>query len=65
MTQKHILYEGFDEDAPGQIKDSNGEVVLALCKVCGGAECGLPTNCPGRELTYEEMELICNKELDF
>ncbi len=61
----HVLYEGFDDEAPEQIKDSNGEVCLALCKVCDGAECSLPTNCPGRKITFEEGELICNGELDF
>ncbi len=53
---KHVLYETGDKDAPDQIKDSNGEVALGLCKVCGGAEAALPTDCPGRKLTSEEME---------
>lgn len=63
--KKHLLYKGFDDKAPKALLDSNGEVCLALCKVCGGAECGLPTNCPDRELSFEEIESICNKELDF
>ena len=61
----HVLYEGFDKEAPSQIKDRNGEVCLALCKVCCGAECSLPTNCPGRKRSLKESELICNGELDF
>lgn len=27
---------------------------LALCKVCGGAEASLPTECPGRRMTEQE-----------
>jgi len=41
---EHKLYEAFDKDAPSSIKDRNGEVVLALCKVCGLAEYQLDEN---------------------
>lgn len=34
----HTLYVTGDSDAPEQIKDRNGEVVLAQCRVCGAAE---------------------------
>lgn len=61
----HILYETKDNNKPESICDSNGEVVLALCKVCGGAEGALPTNCPGRKLTWDELELIGDNKLDF
>ena len=61
----HALYETGDADAPDDILDMNGEVVLALCRNCGGAECSLPTNCPGRKLTPEEEDDICNGKLDF
>ena len=62
---KHILYETKDKDKPSSICDRNGEVVLALCKVCGGAEASLPTNCPGRKLTWNEMEMITAGKLNF
>lgn len=61
----HDLYKTEDEDKPESICDGNGEVALGLCKVCGGGECSLATNCPGRKITYKESELICNDELDF
>ena len=62
---KHVLFEDKDDDLPKYICDSNGQVALAMCKICGGVECALPTNCPGRELTAEEFDLICNQELNF
>lgn len=62
---KHILFETEDKDAPDSIRDRNGEVCLDLCKVCHGAEACLPTNCPGRPLTYFEMDKIQVGELDF
>ena len=59
--KQHVLYEAFDKDAPSSIRDSNGEVCLGMCKVCGRAEIQLdqqpectpwfnmeeaPTHCP-------------------
>jgi ribosomal protein RSM22 (predicted rRNA methylase) len=63
--KQHQLYETGDKDAPDIILDSNGEVCLSLCKVCGGAESTLPTRCPGRRLTYKEGQLISEGRLDF
>lgn len=37
----HDLYKSGDEDAPDNIKDRNGEVVLALCRRCGKGEADL------------------------
>ena len=62
---KHILYKTTDVDKPKTICDSNGEVVLAECRICGGAEAAMPTVCPGRKLTSDELDQIQNKELDF
>lgn len=62
---EHILYKTEDIDAPDSIRDGCGEVALGLCRVCGGGECELATNCPGRPLTQEEKDLICRGELDF
>jgi hypothetical protein len=41
----HILFETKDKLAPREIKDVNGEVVLAMCQVCGRAESELETPC--------------------
>lgn len=39
----HDLFKTGDADAPEQVKDRNGEVVLAMCRKCGKAESELPT----------------------
>lgn len=47
---KHILFKTEDKDRPDAICDSNGEVVLGLCKVCNRAESELDQDggeCPG------------------
>lgn len=41
----HNLYKTGDFDAPSQVKDRNGEVVLQLCRKCGRAESRLITPC--------------------
>lgn len=35
---QHVLYRTADPDAPGAIKDRNGEVVLDCCRTCGLGE---------------------------
>jgi len=62
---KHKLYNTGDVDAPHSILDGNGEVALGLCRVCGGAEGTLPTDCPGRRMSAEEENAIYNGLLDF
>ena len=62
---KHDLYKTEDKDRPRSICDRNGEVVLGLCKICGGAEGSMPTNCPGRRLTGDELDAIFAGRLDF
>lgn len=34
----HTLYKRGDVGVPESIRDSNGDVVLGLCKVCGAGE---------------------------
>lgn len=41
----HDLYRTRDRDAPDQIKDRNGEVVLGLCRRCGKSEFELSEPC--------------------
>ena len=43
--KQHLLYKNGDSDAPDSIKDSNGEIVLALCRVCGRGEAELDEPC--------------------
>lgn len=38
---------------------------LAHCKVCHGAECSLPTRCPGRAMTPEEQDAVCAGRLQY
>jgi hypothetical protein len=38
VPREHDLYKTGDPDAPEQIKDRNGVVVLNCCRVCGKAE---------------------------
>lgn len=38
LPDQHVLYQDGDDDIPDSITDSNGEVVLGLCKLCGAAE---------------------------
>jgi len=64
-TREHNLYKTGDKDVPGVITDRNGEVALTLCKVCGGAESCLPTHCPNRPLSPDELSLISHGSLDF
>lgn len=55
----HDLYTDADKDRPEQICDSNGQVVLALCKRCGKGECELDELCaktpPAVELKKGEV----------
>lgn len=44
----HVLYKKSSErGCPDTILDANGDVVLALCRVCGQAEADLAPTCPG------------------
>ena len=45
----HLIYQNGDADAPASIRDSNGEVVLALCRRCGRGEAELAEPCVARD----------------
>lgn len=49
----HLLYETSDPDAPDCIKDSNGEVVLGLCRRCNRGEIELDGPCQPKSLDNE------------
>lgn len=38
---------------------------LSACTVCGGLEGALTTQCPGRKLSEEEIDLVYGLRLDF
>jgi hypothetical protein len=43
--RQHDFYKTGDYDAPAEIKDRNGDVVLQMCRVCHTAEAGLAEFC--------------------
>ena len=47
----HVFYDREDE--------------LRHCKVCGGAECELPAECPGEPMTENQRALVCAGTLDY
>lgn len=61
----HNLCKTGDANLPNAILDSCGAVSLDLCKVCGGAEAALPTECPGVRLTPEQLDEVQAGRLDF
>lgn len=61
----HIFYQTGDYNVPCGITDKDGVVVLSLCKICGGAECELTTDCPGKIQEFFELDEICAGCLDF
>lgn len=56
----HVFYECSDECSGCQI--CNGG--LAHCKVCGGAEGSLPTDCPGHRMDSTTEEAVYAGDLD-
>ena len=38
---------------------------LAHCKVCGGVEGSLPTDCPGYRMTTSEQDAVYGEKADF
>jgi hypothetical protein len=61
----HVFFVASDADCPPAVKDNYGDVVLAWCRVCGGAECELPSECPGVLMSQEQKDSICSGLLDF
>lgn len=50
LLPDHTLWKTGEPGVPDAILDSNGEVVLGLCKVCGRGECELVEPCVPRVL---------------
>lgn len=38
---------------------------LSMCKVCGGGEAALPTECPGNRMTAEQLDAVQAGTLDY
>lgn len=60
-TSGHQLYTNQDKDAPDSIKDSNGDIALSLCKICGKGEAELLEKCISNE-SFDKADPIrdCN-----
>ena len=53
---EHGFYKTGDRDAPPQICDRNGEVVLQCCKMCLKAEAELGKDCVGSTFAKRETD---------
>lgn len=58
----HTLWQDGDQGIPEAIRGRNGEVVLALCKVCGKGEAELVEPCSKREIELLKADKIALKE---
>ena len=61
---KHILHGRQDHKEPYE-SDSCQACVLAYCKVCGGAEGSLPTDCPGERMPHELEDRVYAGDIDY
>lgn len=59
----HVLYKREDKDAPEQIKDRNGDIVLDMCRICGRAESELTEPC-GPRLDEDCVPTSWDKAMD-
>ena len=57
MIFKHVLFKTGDDDAPSAITDSNGDVVLALCRNCHRGEVELDEHpeCDLRAVDWDKL----------
>lgn len=62
MTE-HTLH-GPSDHPPGD-SDNCQACILSLCKVCGGAEASLPTECPGERMTIFAEDNVEDGKLDY
>ncbi len=58
MNPAHQLYGKADPTAPASIKDSNGVVVLGLCKLCGKGEAELDGPCNADATKVHRMDMM-------
>lgn len=59
----HVWHQGcsMDVDVPCYVCS----VELSLCIACGGAEGSLPTSCPGKQMTREQLDDVYAGKTDF
>lgn len=58
---KHVKDNYCTCDGAGTCNGCN----LFMCKICKGAECDLPEECPGRPLTNSERDAITDGSLNY
>lgn len=56
--RKHKLYTRKDKNAPGVIKDLNGDIVLSMCKICRKAESELDQPCIMNTTIKQQIEAV-------
>lgn len=62
---KHQFYKKYDDDVPASLRDRNGDICLAQCKICKCTESSLPTDCPGTVVSSDIQDLISKGKIDF
>ena len=60
---RHRLERHEHCDSPGSCPICDGG--LAFCTVCHGAEGSMPTDCPGRPMTEEQVALVMSGAIDY
>jgi hypothetical protein len=58
-AKRHVQHKCSDENC---VVCNGG---LSLCKVCGGAESSMPTECPGAKMTPEQAAAVQAGTIDF
>lgn len=53
---KHELYKEGDNNIPKSIQDEHGDVVLAMCKICGKGEADLSDGCMQKGYYFPKIE---------
>lgn len=65
---EHDCRTSADCDCVGTYREGHCNICdggLSLCRVCGGLEGGLTTECPARQMTADEGDAVCAGRLDF
>jgi hypothetical protein len=60
---KHVFIKHDDCPNPGTCPICDGG--WQVCKVCGGGEGALPTDCPGERMTDLQMDSVMDNQTDF
>lgn len=60
----HLLHRRRDHTDP-EDSETCQACILSLCKVCGGAEASMPTQCPGERMGYDLEQQVMRQEVDY